>query len=45
MAGTEGGCAGSEIERQWFLVVTWGDEDRFVLHTAPFPKDALLHLK
>ena len=25
--------------------LTWGDEDRVVLHTAPLPKDALLHLK
>ena len=24
--------------------LTWGDEDRVVLHTAPSPKDALLHL-
>jgi hypothetical protein len=27
------------------LVVTWSGEDRVVLHTAPLPKGALLHLK
>ncbi len=33
-----------EMPVAFLVVVTCSDEDRVALHTAPWPKDALLHL-